>query len=287
MQVAISMRSVHEALLQGEMSIIGFLKYAASLAVDGVELDDIYLQGADVNCTEIKEILTETGLKVSCYDIHHRMEPLRWQEHEKALEKIKAELAVAEFLGAEYVQIVGEAFDPTVSAKDVETLILELVDMVLPALQGRDLMLAIENPESAEFQSHHMAGLLKQIDNPQVKVGFNMANSLVAGEDPEVALERLKDHIAHVRAVDVRLAHQDEEPQNGGYVGCVIGLGLVPLKKLFQVLKAKGYEGWISLEFKGLEEAHFGTEASLKNLRQSLVELQSDILHPDEPRDML
>lgn len=283
MQVAISMRSIHKALLQGEMGIIDFMKYAASLAVDGVELDDMYLQGADIDCTEIQEILAETGLTVSCYDIHHRMEPLQQLERQEALEKIKAELAVAELLGAESVQIVGEVFDPAVAAEDVKALILQLVDMVLPLVQGKDFMLAIENPESVEFQSHHMAELLNQIDNPQVKVGFNMANSFIAGEDPLVALERLQDHIVHVRAVDVRLAQQDEEPQSGSYVGCVIGLGLVPLQKLFEVLKAKGYQGWISLEFTGLEEAHFGTEASLKNLRKSLAELQSDTLHPNEP----
>ena len=180
------------------------------------------------------------------------------------------------------MQIVGEVFDPAVSSNDVKALIFQLVDMVLPLLQGKDFILAIENPESVEFQSHHMVELLNQIDNPRVKVGFNMANSLVTGEDPLVALERLKDHVAHVRAIDVRLAHQDEKPQSGSYVGCVIGLGLVPLQKLFQMLKSQGYEGWISLEFTGLEEAHFGTEASLKNLRQCLAELQHDTLHPAE-----
>lgn len=282
MRVAISMRSVHESLVQGNMDVIEFLKYAASLGVDGVELDDIYLRGADLDCAVIRNALTETGLKVSCYDIHHPMKATQGQDRQAALAEIKEELAVAELLGAEYVQIVGEAFEPAVNASSVQALILELVEMVLPALHNKIQGLAIENPKSAEFQSQHMAALLKQIDNPRVKIGFNMANSFLTGEDPELALHNLKDQIAHVRAVDVRLAHQDEEPQMGDYVGCVIGLGLVPLKRLFRVLQAEGYEGWISLEFTGLEEAHFGTEASLKNLRQCLHELQYEAMHPEE-----
>ena len=281
------MRSVHKLLMQGEMSIIDFLKYAASLAVDGVELDDFYLQGSKTSFTEIQEVLRETGLKVSCYDIHHQVKPLQTQEREQMLDRIKEELAVAELLGAQYVQIVGEVFEPAVAASDVERLILDLVDMVLPALHGKDLVLTVENPASEQFQSHQLAQLLERVGDPQVKIGFNMANALVAGEDPEGALERLKDHIAHVRAVDVRLAHQDEDPQNGSYVGCVIGLGLVPLKKLFQVLQVQAYEGWIALEFNGLEEAHFGTEASLKNLRQSLAELRDDAFHPGESKSIL
>lgn len=280
MQVAISMRSVHESLVQGEMSVTDFLKYAASLAVDGVELDDIYLE--DANITQIRELLAETGLKVSCYDIHHGAKPLQPEDREAVLRKIKEELAVAELLGAQHVQIVGEVFKPEVAALYVETLISDLVEMVLPALRGSNLILAVENPASVNFQSHQLAELLRQIGDPQVKIGFNMANSLVAGEDPEGALERLKEHIAHVRAVDVRMADRDEEPQSGSYVGCVFGLGLVPLDKLFQVLQAQGYEGWIALEFTGLEEAHFGTEASLKNLRQSLAELRHDAFHPGE-----
>ncbi|HHT69566.1 MAG TPA: sugar phosphate isomerase/epimerase [Firmicutes bacterium] len=285
MQLAISMRSVHQSITQGEIGVLDFLKYAASLAVDGVELDSMYLQGVDVK--EIQHVLAETGLKVSCYDIHHTMDALGENTHQPTLEHIKQELIAAEQLGAKYVQIVGEAFDSSASERDIKSLIMQLVDMVLPALQGKNLALAIENPESARFQSRHMSELLKQIDSPQVKVGFNMANSLMAGEDPEAALECLKDQIAHVRAVDVRMPHQDEVPQNGTYVGCVIGLGLVPLQRLFQVLHAQGYEGWISLEFTGLEEAHFGTEASLKNVRQYLIELQSDTMHPGESTETL
>ncbi len=282
MKVAISMRSVHEPLLQGELSVLDFLKYAASLAVEGVELDDIYLLGADVDYSEIREVLKETGLRVSCYDIHHQMAPLRDGERDGAAEKIRAELEVAELLGAEHVQIVGETFAPDVAAAEVESLILELVEIVLPSIKGKNLTLAIENPESSAFQSTQMAMLLDRISHPQVKVGFNMANSLVAGEDPEAALERLKDRIAHVRAGDVRLAQQGEEPQSGSYVGCVVGLGLVPLAKLFRSLHLLGYDGWVSLEFAGLEEAFFGTEASLMNLRQYLAELKNEDMHPGE-----
>ena len=111
-----------------------------------------------------------------------------------------------------------------------------------------------------------MAMLLDRISHPQVKVGFNMANSLVAGEDPEAALERLKDRIAHVRAGDVRLAQQGEEPQSGSYVGCVVGLGLVPLAKLFRSLHLLGYDGWF-LSLLAWKKP-FRTEASLMNLRQ-------------------
>ena len=282
MKVAISMRSVHEPLLRGDMRIIDFIKYAASLAVDGVELDDAYLHGAGADFTEIQEVLRETGLEVSCYDIDHQAEGLKGKARQQALEKIKAELVIAKSFGARYVKIVGGAFDSSVTAGDVEVLILQLVDMILPALQGTDLTLVIENPESSEFHSEHLARLLHQIDHPQVKAGFNMANAFVAGEDPRLALEYLKDQIVHVRIVDVRLAYRDEEPQSGSYVGCVVGLGLVPLEKLFAVLRAQGYQGWISLEFTGLEDSYFGTEASLKNLRQYLEELQSDVFHPCE-----
>lgn len=282
MKVAISMRSVQEPLLRGDMRITDFIKYAASLAVEGVELDDAYLSGAGVDNGEIQGILKETGLQVSCYDICHQMEPLQGKAQEEELERIQAELLVAKSLGVRYVKAVGGAFDSGVTARQVEDLIGQLVEMVLPALQGTNLTLVIENPASVNFDSRHLAQLLAEIDNPQVKAGFNMANAFVAGEDPEAALERLKDQIVHVRAVDVRWADCDEEPQSGSYVGCVVGLGLVPLERLFKVLRTQEYEGWISLEFTGLEDAYFGTEASLKNLRQCLAALQSEVFHPSE-----
>ena len=36
--------------------------------------------------------------------------------------------------------------------------------------------------------------------------------------------------------------------------GTVVGHGVVPIKDCVAVLKASGYDGWLSLEFEGLED---------------------------------
>lgn len=255
-KVAISMRSLHRPLMRGELRIIDFVKYAASLGAQGVELAHCYLQAAKADCAELQAVLQETGLRVACYEIHQGLES-------PGVDVINAAVNMATSLRAHCVKIMGGAIEPQ------QELVLRLVHDILPVVQRSQLTLCIENPKSSGATSEQMAALLKQINNPQVKMVFNMANYLVSGENPATALERLQGQIALVRAGDVRLADPDEEP---GHVGCVFGLGLVPAGKLLSFLSKQGYDGWISLEFKGLEDTFFGIEASLKNLRQYLSE---------------
>ena len=81
------------------------------------------------------EVLKETGLRVSCYDIHHQMAPQMWNG--TALQRKSAELEVAELLGAEHVQIVGETFAPDVAAAETESLILSLSRLFCPPSRAR------------------------------------------------------------------------------------------------------------------------------------------------------
>lgn len=264
MKVAIGMLSLQKQLQQGEMCTIDFLKYAARLCVKGVDVVDRFIPKDTEGLLAVQTKLQETALEVVCYGVDYPKD-----KNDRA--RIKDSLTLAEQLGAPFIRLLGDLNHNT-SASQAEALVLKALDFLLPELEEKDLVLCLENQGSPAFSSMQLANVLKQIQTDQVKVSFNAANCVLAGENPKVAFGYLQDQIAHIRACDLRYAENAEE-QNSPLVGAILGLGLVPVDFLVESLQGQDYQGWIALEFAGAEDAFFGIEASLKNLHKVLYEL--------------
>ncbi len=90
----------------------------------------------------------------------------------------------------------------------------------------------------------HETGLvLASAKHPNLKVVWDPANALVAGETPFPDGYRAMPHqaIGHVHAKDCRM-------ENGVPVWVELGQGVVDWKGQLAALVSDGYRGWISLE---------------------------------------
>lgn len=254
MKVAISMGRLQDALLREELSTTDFLKYAASLGIDGVELVD-----GNLDFRTLKTVLRETGLDLVSYVFDHDFS----QPVEK--ERLIRSMELAAELGAHSIQV------------KVGKWVAEGLTILLPLAEQLGVTICIENPGRTSRESVSIAKLLTQFASPYLKHSFHMANYWLGGENLPLALERLEKYSIQIRISDLRLAHQDElisavkNHHEKAYVGSVLGLGEVPVQELLKILSAREYDGWIIVEFTGLEEPRFGMEASLKNLRQFLA----------------
>jgi sugar phosphate isomerase/epimerase len=57
--------------------------------------------------------------------------------------------------------------------------------------------------------------------------------------------------------------------RGGNYLrGAIVGHGNAPVDQCINILKASGYDGWISLEFEGLENPLTGTSIGCKYLKR-------------------
>jgi len=119
--------------------------------------------------------------------------------------------------------------------------------------------------------------IVDQIDSPWFGVNFDPSNTLLAGEEPLVLLERVKDRVVTMHASDRFLKSgtiEDlrREENSAGYASRlahgVIGRGLNDYDAIFTILASVGFHSWISIEdgVNGMEE-----------LRQSVSFLRSKI----------
>lgn len=278
MKVAVSIWSLHKYWFDGTLTNVDFIKYAAGLGVDGVELLDTFWKDQAREITEIKQVLADNGMALACYAVSNDFASPDSEKRKQALDTIKAGVEVGAELGTNVIRVFGGDVSEGVPVEDGERWITEGLAAAAEFAQANDAYLCLENHGLLVGHSEQVHRILTHINNPHMISTFDMGNFLLAADEPLEALEKLAPFIGHVHAKDFRLPDDDELDQaykgvdGRSYVGSVLGLGLVNVSQIVKELGKRRYDGWLSIEFEGLEEPYFGTEASVKNLRKYVKE---------------
>lgn len=133
----------------------------------------------------------------------------------------------------------------------------------------------IENHGYFCQESFRVEQIVNGVNDDNFGILFDMGNFLCADEDPAQAVGRLAPYVFHVHAKDFHFKSGDSiAPVNGFFRtraghflrGAIIGHGCVPVCQCMSTLLAQGYDGFVSVEFEGIEEAEKAVEWGLDNL---------------------
>jgi sugar phosphate isomerase/epimerase len=109
----------------------------------------------------------------------------------------------------------------------------------------------------------------------------DIGNFLSCGEDAGPAVEATANLAAHVHVKDMRkfdagdVRGRKAERANYNLESCAVGEGVVPLVRCFQAFKKAGYQGYLSLEYEGVNEnEHEGVAQSLVAMRNALKQVK-------------
>jgi sugar phosphate isomerase/epimerase len=117
------------------------------------------------------------------------------------------------------------------------------------------------------------AGLMRIVElvpSPWIAVAWDTGNSYLAGvEDQYDALAEVRDHVRHVHAKDIDMAHGERErgKVTGTPVGCACGDGVVDWDRVLGILDPLDREITRSVECGTIDQA----ERSLTFLRRTLA----------------
>ena len=122
------------------------------------------------------------------------------------------------------------------------------------------------------------------INSPWFGVNYDPSNAILAGDDPLVVLNAVKERIMSMHASDRRLqvgytlADLRAQEESVGYSHILlhgeIGTGLIDYPAIFRTLLPIGFHGWISIEdgMNGLDEI----QRSAAFLRTTLAQATSN-----------
>jgi len=253
----------------GEMTIDEWIDLSADLDVDGLEM---YLPSLPLDSpSELERIRgrVETqgrSIPMICYspDFTKPDPEARKQE----VEKQKQAIRVAAALGARHCRVLSGQKRPEVPRREGLDWVAECIHELLPFAEDQQVVLTLENhykdgfwdlPEFAQKMDVFLELLERIPCSPWFGVNYDPSNAIIAGDDPVALLEAVKDRVVTMHASDryfeggtfEDLLKVDAEP-NTGYANIlkhgIIGRGMNDYDRIFSILKAEGFEGWVSIE---------------------------------------
>lgn len=279
MKISVSMYSLASAIQKENWGIMDFIAYANDIHLDGVELLDIYWKDKRNNQNEIiqvKEALERHGLQVSAYDVTNNFVKETSAERTEEANKVKDGIRVAKELGCDIVRVFCGDLRGDLTYEEGQDWIVEGLKECASLAEQEKVYLAIENHGLLAGQSNQVEEIIRKVNSPFVKSTFDTGNFLLVHESPKEAFDRLKQAITHVHFKDFREKKSDEVTK--GFksikgvelIGTVPGDGEVDLSYIVNGLKEVAYDGWLSIEYEGKDDAKVANEEAVNRLKQLL-----------------
>ncbi|HEX4141366.1 MAG TPA: sugar phosphate isomerase/epimerase family protein [Candidatus Methylacidiphilales bacterium] len=247
------------------MTLVHWIELAATLGVDGLEFYSGFLQDDEAFLRGAMACLEKHGLAMPmmcCSPDFTHPDPTLLQ---KEVEREKRLIEITAFFGGRFCRVLSGQRRPGLTREDGVAQVVRVITGLLPFAEKNGVVLTMENhykdnywqyPEFAQ-KMDVFAEIVDRIESPWFGVNYDPSNTILAGEDPLVLLERVKHRVVSMHASDRFLKSgtiEDlrREEDSIGYASRlshgVIGKGLNDYDKIFSTLNAVGFSGWISIE---------------------------------------
>ena len=126
------------------------------------------------------------------------------------IEREKRMIELTAFFGGRYCRVLSGQRRPGLDRRAGVAQVVRVIKSLLPFAEQHEVVLTMENhykdnyweyPEFAQKMDVFIE-IVDQIDSPWFGVNFDPSNTLLAGEDPLVLLERVKDRVVTMHASD-------------------------------------------------------------------------------------
>jgi sugar phosphate isomerase/epimerase len=252
---------------EGTMTISEWIELASTLDVQGLEWYAGFLEMQDESrWSEFRKRVEDTGkvIPMMCCspDFTHPDQGFRVKE----ILKQKRWIDMTHTLGGQYCRVLSGQHRPELSMDEGLKFAADSIHACLSYAQERGITLILENHYKDDFWDYPefaqkmdvFCKLVKAIDHPNFGVNYDPSNTYLAGEDPIELLKRVSHRVVTMHASDRYLAEgtiEDLRKEEGGSQGYAtrlrhgeIGKGLNDYDAIFTELKAKNFDGWISIE---------------------------------------
>ena len=277
MKIGVSSYSFSKYMRATGANYLKICDIAKEMGFEGIEFIDLDLEkqpaaSVEALAREIRGHCDALGLPVAAYTVH-----ADFLESDGEAERLKAQVDVAEILGAKVLR-----HDVT-WRRDVPW--REIIDRCAPAIrevaeyaQKKGIRTCTENHGFVLQDSHRVETLILAVNHPNYGWLVDMGNFLCADEPPMHALPIAAPYAVHAHAKDFLLKRENPgegwfATRNGQFLrGTVVGHGVVPIRECVAELRKAGYDGWLSLEFEGMEDNLTALRCGLAFLKDAIAE---------------
>ncbi len=287
MKIGLSSYSISRAIRAGEMDILGAVRWVAENGGEHIEIvpSGFVLTGDDALTDAVRKQAAECGIDLSSYtiganfltageDAHETSE----NEYRAEIDRVKKEVDVAARLGVKLMRHdVGYRKQEMCSYDQYEK---DLPKVAAACREIADYAAQYGITTSVENHGFHFQGservkrLVRLVGRDNYRTTLDVGNFTCADEDAVSATMNNLDiaSMIHFKDFYIRKSVPTDEgwfrSLHGKYLrGAITGCGDLDLPAVVKAIKASGFDGYVSIEFEGMEECRQGSRISLANVK--------------------
>lgn len=278
MKLGLSSYSLHQALSAGQMDMAGMLEWAAQHGCTHAEIVPLGFAMTEALADELKDKARDCGLELSNYAIGANFLTDTEADYEREIARVMHEVDMAARLGVRRMRHdVASSDDLSIMNfnRHLERLAAACRRIADHAAQY-GIVTSVENHGYFVQASDRVLALVHAVDRPNFRTTLDVGNFLCVDEDPLSAVKKSLPYASMVHIKDFYYRPAGSElgagwfqTANGNYLrGAIAGHGDLNMREIIRVIKQSGYDGYVSLEFEGMEDCRQGAKIGLDNIRR-------------------
>lgn len=283
MKVGLSTYSLQQALDRKELTVPDAIRWIADQGGEHVEIVPMGFSLIDNPklIDEIKAVAKEVGIDISNYAIGANFAVQEDAETlEQEIQNVMRHVDVAAALGVKLMRH-DVAFRPapegTVAQFEIDlTVLVKACQRIADYAADFGITTSVENHGYYVQSSERIQRLLHETARSNFKTTLDVGNFLCVDEDPVSAVKNNIPYASIVHAKDFYWRPSYRNPgegwfqtSHGNYLrGAIVGHGDIDMPEVFRVLKQSGYDGYISVEFEGMEDCKTASRIAMDNVRR-------------------
>lgn len=280
MKVGLSTYSLAHAIREAKMDVLGAIRWIAENGGEQVELSPAgySLTG---NPALVESVVQEAGkcrIAISSYTIGANFIKPTEAEYRAEIKRVKGEVDIGGALGVKRMRHDAgsrPAAEATVANFEADLpRLIEACREVADHAAQYGITTSVENHGFHVQNSERVQRLVLGVDRPNFRTTLDVGNFLCADEDPLAAVINNLPFASHVHFKDFYVRDQDPgegwfRSRRGRYLrGAIVGQGDVPVGEIIGLIRKSGYDGFISIEFEGMEDCQKGSRIGMQNVRR-------------------
>jgi sugar phosphate isomerase/epimerase len=269
MKLGMTMFSFHNYAREGRIDVAGFLRFAADVGLETVDLLAYYWRDERDEPDEARELIDDLGLELAAYAVGNNFvqeDPARFREQ---VEVVRQGIEMAYRLGAPAMRVFGGQA-ANVSRAEAMKLSAEGLSQVVEEAAEAQVVLAVEN-HSIPGPAEEVVALLTELDSPWVRACVDVGNFVPVGEDPAEAVATVVGYARHTHIKDFR---REEHAGRVEWRPCMPGRGDIDYRAVVRAFADGGYTGALSIEAEGPEDDYAAAEWATNWLREVIAEVE-------------
>lgn len=282
MKIGLSSYSLFRAIQAGQMTILDAIDWIAQHEGEHIEIVPLgfSLEDDDGLADAIRIRAKDAGIDISNYAVGGNIIQDSREAYENEIKQLKRQVEHAASLGVKLMRhdIASRPVEHTsidVFYQDLP-LIVEACGEVADYAAKFGITTSIENHGFHVQASERVQLIVNLVNRDNFRTTLDVGNFVCVDEDSVSAVKNNISIASMVHLKDFYMRPAYKYPGEGWFTsthgnyrrGAIVGQGDLDMWEIIKVVKQSGYNGYVSIEFEGMEDCLQGSRIGMENARR-------------------